>query len=102
MPNASPFKAAPLGCGKIGWRFQDDPGALRFGICIHAAVLSTLEDVQLIAVANPDTQKARCFCGALAGAVAYHEVRKLLDASPPDIMGVQPYARLTSLSPTVS
>jgi predicted dehydrogenase len=83
-----PLKAALLGCGKIGWQFQDDPGASHFGICTHAAAWSTLGDVQLVAVADADTQKARRCAARWQVPVAYQDVRNLLDASQPDVVSI--------------
>lgn len=55
------WRAAVVGCGKIGWEFQDDPGAARFGICSHASAWDAVDGVELVAVSDVDAGRAqRC------------------------------------------
>ena len=83
------LKAAILGCGKIGWEFQDDPGAARFGVCTHAAAWSALPDeVELVAVADADEDRARR-CAARWG-VPHHfpDAQSLLEGVHPQIVSI--------------
>lgn len=88
MPHAAPVKAALIGTGKIGWEFQDDPGASRFGICTHAAAWNSLDDVQFVAVADADEEKARRCAARWRVPAAYRDVGNLLNDAQPDIVSV--------------
>ncbi len=88
MVRSSPLRAALVGCGKIGWELQDEPGASRFGICTHAAAWSRLGEVDFVAVADADVQKARCCAARWQVPTAYQDVKQLLDAIHPEIVSV--------------
>lgn len=82
------LKAAIVGCGKIGWSFQDDPGAVRFGVCTHAAAWSALTEVSLTAVADSDLPRAQQCAKRWNVPGVFTDVSDLLRAVNPQIISV--------------
>lgn len=89
MPEKFPLlKAALIGCGKIGWAFQDDPGAARFGICTHAAAWSAIEGVELASVADAVPASAQQCARRWQVPAVYHSLESMLEGTAPDIVSI--------------
>lgn len=82
------LKAAIAGCGKIGWSFQDDPGAARFGVCTHAAAWSKVAGVDLVAVTDKDSVNARQCAERWQVPGIYDDLDSLLAGAAPDIVSI--------------
>ncbi|MDR3400893.1 MAG: Gfo/Idh/MocA family oxidoreductase [Chthoniobacter sp.] len=82
------YRAALIGCGKIGWEFQDDPGAARFGVCTHVAAWNALDNVRLVAVADAHSQKAQRCATRWQVPFAYQDVGELLRGAQPEIVSI--------------
>lgn len=83
-----PLKAAIIGCGKIGWSFQDDPGASRFGICTHAAAWDAINDVEVVAVADASEKNARACSERWAVPHVFSSLGTLLIGTDPEIVSI--------------
>ena len=83
-----PLKASIVGCGKIGWGFQDDPGAARFGICTHAAAWNHVAGVDLVAVTDKDPANARQCAERWQVPGVYGALDSLLESAAPDIVSI--------------
>src|SRR5207302_3214378 len=82
------IKAALLGCGKIGWEFQDDPRAEAFGTCTHASAWRELDGVELAAVGDVNIEKARACAARWNVGGAYDDPGKLLADTQPEIVSI--------------
>ena len=82
------LKAAIIGCGKIAWEFQHDPGAARFGICTHAAAWSAIDGVRLAAVSDVDAARAGRCAARWQVAQAFSDAREMLRAVDPEIVSI--------------
>lgn len=82
------MKAAVFGCGKIGWEFQDDPGAAAFGICTHAAAWAAIEGVALAAVSDADPARARRCAERWQAPISSASLAAMLDEARPDIVSI--------------
>ncbi len=83
-----PVRVALIGCGRIGWRFQDDPGAGPFGICTHAAAWHSLKSAHLVAVADQDLEQARACAARWHVPAVYQDTAALLNDSQPQIVSI--------------
>ena len=82
------LKAAIMGCGKIGWSFQDDPGAGRFGVCTHAAAWTAMAGVELVAVGDSLISSAER-CARRWSVPSFHQdLGALLESCSPDIVSI--------------
>jgi predicted dehydrogenase len=80
------YRAALLGCGKIGSEFSDDPKVR--GVHSHAAAYAACPATTLVAVCDRDPLKA-ARCGERWGIAAlYTEPERLLAAERPEIVSV--------------
>lgn len=80
------FRAAILGLGNIGSRFDDDKK--RTGIWSHAKAYSMVEAVRVVAGADPDSEARRLFAERRGIPATYKDYRTLLDRERPDIVSV--------------
>jgi predicted dehydrogenase len=80
------YRAAVIGCGKIGSEFADDPRI--GGIYTHAEAYMKCPDTKLVALCDADPGKlARCGRRWKVGNL-YHDHRELLEREEPDIVSV--------------
>jgi predicted dehydrogenase len=80
------YRAALLGCGKIGSEFSDDPKVR--GVHSHAAAYADCPATTLVAVCDRDPAKV-ARCGERWGVAArYTEPERLLAAEQPEIVSV--------------
>ena len=80
------YRAALVGCGKIGTEFADDPRVA--GIYTHAGAYSACSNTELVAVCDADaTKAARCGERWNVSAV-YTDIDRLLEEQQPEIISV--------------
>lgn len=80
------YKAAVIGCGKIGSDFADDPFVK--GVYTHAGAYEACADTELVAVCDIDADRARRCAGRWQGATAYSDIGELMTQHRPDIVSV--------------
>ena len=84
----SRYKAALIGCGKIGSEFADDPRAGDWGVFTHAAAYTSCPATELVAVCDTDLDRAER-CGRRWNIPArYAHPARLLAEQQPDIVSV--------------
>ena len=89
MTEAAPpkYKAALVGCGKIGSEFADDP-LMRGDVFSHAEAYHICPDTSLVAVVDTDKKKLDT-CGDRWGVSSrYRSVAELMSNSYPDIVSL--------------
>lgn len=80
------YRAAVIGCGKIGSEFADDPGLS--GIYTHTGAYSACPDTELVACCDRDAEKLET-CGRKWGVTAlYGDTKRLLAEQKPDIVSI--------------
>lgn len=80
------YRAAVIGCGRIGSEFADDPRVK--GIYTHAGAYAACADTALVAVCDTDPERARRCAERWSGAAAYSDVRSLMAEARPEIVSV--------------
>jgi len=80
------YRAAIIGCGKIGSEFADDPQIT--DIYTHAGAYKTCPDTELVAVCDKDRTKAEKCRGRWNIPDCYVDYQKMLSESEPDIVSV--------------
>jgi predicted dehydrogenase len=81
------YRAALIGCGKIGSEFADDPRAADAGVYTHAAAYVTCPATRLVAVCDLDPAKADR-CATRWNAKSYHDPARMLAEEQPEIVSV--------------
>jgi predicted dehydrogenase len=80
------YKAAVIGCGKIGSLFADDPRV--HDIYSHAGAYSACPDTELVAVCDTDEERLKK-CGERWDVPGqYTDIRDLLSSEQPDIISI--------------
>ena len=82
------YRAALIGCGRIGSEFAESPGLAEAGICTHAQAYASCEATRLVAVCDSAPAKLER-CGErwnIAG--RYRNVGCLLAEQRPEIVSV--------------
>jgi len=80
------YRAAVIGCGKIGSEFADDPRVQ--GVYSHAGAYAKCPETELVALCDSDPEKlARCGRRWGVGGL-YTDYRELLRDQPPDIVSI--------------
>jgi predicted dehydrogenase len=80
------YRAALIGCGKIGSEFADDPKIT--DIYTHAGAYSACEDTRLVAVCDSDGEKARK-CGERWGVPhIFQNFHTMIEETKPEIISV--------------
>jgi predicted dehydrogenase len=83
-----PYRAAVIGCGKIGSEFDEDPRAAAYGVCTHAGAYAACRDTELVALGDTDPAKVER-CGRRWGVAArYRDPRRLLAEQRPEIVSI--------------
>jgi predicted dehydrogenase len=77
-----------IGCGKIAWGFQEEPGAARYGICTHAAAWSALDQTQLVAVTDANREQAQRCADRWQVPAVCDDVAQLLEKARPQVVSV--------------
>jgi predicted dehydrogenase len=80
------FRAAVIGCGKIGSEFADDPRAS--GVYSHAGAYVSCRATDLVAVCDADAGKLQACVARWGVAAGYRDARMLLSEQRPDIVSV--------------
>jgi predicted dehydrogenase len=81
------YRAALIGCGKVGSEFADDPRAADAGIYTHAAAYVACPATRLVAVCDLDPAKADR-CATRWNAKSYHDPGRMLAEERPEIVSV--------------
>jgi len=80
------WRVAVIGCGQIAGSY-DDVG--ESGNCqTHAKACELLGGVELVAVCDPNLEKARAFAERWGGAVSFDNVEKMLTRSGADLVSI--------------
>lgn len=80
------YKAAVIGCGKIGSEFSDDPKS-QGNIYAHTHAYMECPDTNLVAVCDNDDVKADK-CGRRWGVKAYRSYTEMINYEKPEIVSV--------------
>ncbi|PKL70353.1 MAG: hypothetical protein CVV30_03060 [Methanomicrobiales archaeon HGW-Methanomicrobiales-1] len=80
------YRAAIIGCGKIGSEFSDDPRIK--DIYTHSGAYSSCPDTNLIAVCDSDLGKAQKCANRWGVPEVYSDFRTMLEESRPEIISV--------------
>lgn len=80
------YRAALIGCGKIGSDFADDPRVK--GVYTHAGAYAACPETDLVAVCDSDPDRARKCAQRWGGVAAYTSVDQLLEQQRPDFVSV--------------
>lgn len=80
------WRAAVIGCGRMGCGFDDDPR--RTQISAHAGAYAKVPGVELVALADLDQTKLDRYGDKYGVARRYRDHRELLRAEAPDIVSV--------------
>ena len=82
------YRAALIGCGKIGSEFAEFPGFAETGVCTHAQAYAACEATRLVAVCDPDPAKLER-CGERWNIAArYRDAGRLLAEQHPEIVSI--------------
>jgi len=79
------FRAAVIGCGRIGSEIADDPKTP--GVYSHAGAFDACDATELVAVCDVDSERLRR-CADRWGVRGYADVARLLDEQRPEIVSV--------------
>lgn len=82
------YRAAILGCGRIGCGFSDDPGASAFGVTTHAEAYTACPRTHLVAVADVDPERARRCAERWGVPASYDDPIRLLREQRPEVVSV--------------
>jgi predicted dehydrogenase len=80
------YKAAIIGCGKIGSEYSEDP--LITGIYSHAEAYSVSRDIELAAVCDTDIKKQKKCQERWNVHSAYSDYREMMEKIKPDIVSI--------------
>jgi len=80
------YRAALIGCGKIGSEWADDPRVT--GIRTHAQAYAASADTALVAVCDLDAQRARACAQRWGAAAWYSDARRLLAEQEPELVSI--------------
>jgi len=80
------YRAALVGCGKIGSEFADDPRLQ--GVYTHAGAYAACGDTELVAVCDTDREKAETCARRWGGSASYTEPVRMLREECPEIVSV--------------
>lgn len=75
-PMCQRYRAAIIGLGQIGNQFDDDPK--RTEVWTHAGAYQAIPDIELVAGADPDSDRLRRFIERRGVAVGYRDYREML------------------------
>ena len=78
--------AALVGCGRIGWMLERDE--LRGKPCTHAGAITELDNIEIVAAADPDPERTAEFGRAFGVTNLYPDHATLLDNHRVDILAV--------------
>ncbi len=82
------WRAALIGCGRIGSEFADDPAAEPWGVITHAGAYTACRETQLVALCDSDPDRVDR-CGRRWNVPArYLEPMRLLAKERPDIVSI--------------
>jgi predicted dehydrogenase len=81
------YRAALIGCGKIGSEYADDP-LLQNDVFSHAGAYARCPRTRLIAVCDADPDRARRCAARWGVASQYGTVEALLDKEHPDLVSI--------------
>jgi predicted dehydrogenase len=81
-----PWRAAVIGCGRIGCGFDDDPN--RTQVSTHAGAYARTPGVSLVALADLDQAKLDTYGRKFGAAGCYRDYRTLLRDERPDVVSV--------------
>lgn len=81
------YRAAIIGCGKIGSQFADDP-RMQGDVFTHAEAYVRCPSTQLVAVCDADPERAAACAARWQVAAQFTEVPALLRAAQPDLVSV--------------
>lgn len=80
------FRAALVGCGKIGSEFADDPRLQ--GVYTHAGAYAACGDTELVAVCDTDRDKAASCARRWGGLASYTDPARMLREISPEIVSI--------------
>jgi predicted dehydrogenase len=83
---ARPWRAALVGCGKIGSGFADDP-RMAGDVFTHAEAYVRSAGTELVAVCDAGLEAAAA-CGARWGVPSFTDVGRMLDEARPELVSV--------------
>lgn len=86
MANSGPWRAAVIGCGRIGCGFDDDPN--RTQVSTHAGAYRGTADVELVALADLDRARLDKYGGKFGVAGRYLDYREMFRREAPDVVSV--------------
>jgi predicted dehydrogenase len=82
----APYRAAVIGCGRIGAAFDDDPR--RGFVSTHAGAWARTDDVRLVALADLDRDKLDRYGGKFEVPGLYTDASEMLARERPDVVSV--------------
>jgi predicted dehydrogenase len=80
------YRAAVIGCGRIGCSFDDDPR--RPFISTHAGAYSHIGDVELVALADVDASRLAHYGDKFGVSGRYQDYREMLQRERPDLVSI--------------
>lgn len=80
------IRAAIIGLGQIGSRFDEDPK--RSGVWSHAGAYAQVPEVQLVAGADPNPEARQRFVARRGVTAVYEDYRALLAQERPDLVSI--------------
>ncbi len=81
-----PYRAAVVGCGRIGVLMEED--ARRFRPATHAGAYQACADTELVALVDVDPERSRYAVRLFPGVESFVDVDVMLDTVRPDIVSV--------------
>jgi predicted dehydrogenase len=82
------YRAALIGCGRIGSELADDPGAMTAGVCTHAEAYAQCPKTTLVAVCDANNEKARSCADRFGAPAAYTDPFRLLAEQTPEVVSI--------------
>ena len=86
MASCGPWRAAVIGCGRIGCGFDDDPN--RTQVSTHAGAYARTPGVDLVALADLDQAKLDTYGDKFGVAGRYLDYREMFRREAPDVVSV--------------
>jgi predicted dehydrogenase len=86
VADARPWRAAVIGCGRIGCGFDDDPH--RTQVSTHAGAYRKTPGVDLVALADLDPVKLATYGDKFRVAGRYQDYREMLQRESPDAVSI--------------
>ncbi|MBN2121143.1 MAG: Gfo/Idh/MocA family oxidoreductase [Candidatus Omnitrophica bacterium] len=80
------YKAAVIGCGRIGFRFDKDPR--RKYIATHTGAYHSVKETDLVAVCDSNIQRLKECCAVFRDARPYRDINKMLQKENLDIVSI--------------